>query len=204
MTRSSALNELPEASSDAAAYDAIYEAVMDQRLVPGTRLTEASLCEIFGVSRAVVRMALLRLAHDRIVTLTPNRGAAVARPSVQETRDVFELRRLVESAAMEAVAERALPRELEALRPLVKQEHAAFERGDVQHWIRLSRDFHLRLLALAKNAVLGEVGRDLVTRSLLMTALYMPPGQASCASATCRVPETGKSETSPDGSGSST
>jgi DNA-binding GntR family transcriptional regulator len=90
--RSKALAAVPEATSDAPVYDAIYEAVMEHRLAPGARLTEASLCEIFGVSRAVVRMALLRLSHDRIVTLIPNRGAAIARPSVRETRDVFELR----------------------------------------------------------------------------------------------------------------
>ena len=107
-------------------------------------------------------MALLRLSHDRIVALTPNRGAAIARPSVQETREVFELRRLVEAAAMEPAAERALPRELDALRAVVKQEHAAFERGDVRLWIRMSREFHLRLLALAKNSELGEVGHDLI------------------------------------------
>src|SRR3712207_6125152 len=92
--RSKALAAVPEATSDAPVYDAIHEAVMEHRLAPGARLTEASLCEVFGVSRAVVRMALLRLSHDRIVTLTPNRGAAIARPSVQETREVFELRRL--------------------------------------------------------------------------------------------------------------
>src|SRR5687767_7053397 len=109
----SPLAALPDASSDAAVYDAAYEAVMDDRLAPGTRLTEASLCGIFGVSRAVVRMALLRLSHDRIVALTPNRGASIARPSVQETREVFELRRLLEAAAMELAAERALPRELD-------------------------------------------------------------------------------------------
>src|SRR5215210_6254960 len=73
MTSRNSLTALPEASSDTAVYDAIYEAVMDHRLAPGTRLTEASLCDIFGVSRAVVRMALLRLSHDRIVALTPNR-----------------------------------------------------------------------------------------------------------------------------------
>ena len=156
MTGPSPLAALPEASSDAAVYDAIYEAVMDHRLAPGTRLTEASLCDIFGVSRAVVRMALLRLSHDRIVALTPNRGAAIARPSVQETREVFELRRLVEAAAMEPAAERALPRELDALRAVVKQEHAAFERGDVRQWIRLSREFHLRLLGAGEERGAGR------------------------------------------------
>lgn len=177
-----ALAAVPDAASDAAIYDAVYGAVMEHRLVPGTRLTEASLCDIFGVSRAIVRMALLRLSHDRIVTLTPNRGATVARPTVRETREVFEMRRLVEAAAMELAAERALPRDLAALRDLVREEHAAFERQDLRQWMRLSGEFHLRLLEAAKNSVLSEAGRDLVTRSLLMTALYMPPGQTSCAS----------------------
>lgn len=181
-TLSPVLGTAQEAAPDAAIYHAVHGAVMGHRLAPGTRLTEASLCEIFGVSRAVVRMALLRLSHDRIVTLTPNRGAAISRPSVRETREVFEMRRLVESAAMELVAERALPCDFETLRGLVRQEHAAFERRDLRQWIRLSQEFHLHLLDAAKNAVLGETGRDLVTRSLLMTALYMPPGQPSCAS----------------------
>lgn len=182
MKQPSKLSAVPEATSDAAIYDAIYGAVMEHRLMPGTRLTEASLCDIFDVSRAVVRMALLRLSHDRIVTLTPNRGATVSRPTVRETREVFEMRRMIESAAMELAAERALPRDLGALRDLVREEHAAFERQDLRQWFRLSGEFHLRLLEAAKNSVLSEAGRDLVTRSLLMTALYMPPGQTSCAS----------------------
>ena len=173
---------LPGGGSEAALHEAIYGAVMERRLLPGVRLTEASLGEIFGVSRAVVRLALLRLSHDRIVTLTPNRGASVSRPTVQETREVFEMRRLVEAAAMGLVAERATPRDLNALRKLVRQEHAAFERGELRQWVRLSGEFHLRLLAIARNTVLNETGRDLVTRSLLMTTLYMPPGQPSCAS----------------------
>lgn len=186
MERRDTLSPVPEAARegtpDAAIYDAIYGAVMERRLLPGARLTEASLCEIFGVSRAAVRLALLRLSHDRIVTLTPNRGAAISRPTVRETREVFEMRRLIETAAMQLVVERALPRDVEALRELVHQEHAAFERGDLRRWTRLSGEFHLRLLAATGNGVLSEAGRDLVTRSLLMSTLYMPPGQPSCAS----------------------
>lgn len=182
MERSTQYSVVPEAAGDADIYDSIYEAVMEHRLQPGARLTEASLCDIFGASRATVRVALLRLSHDRIVTLIPNRGATVSRPTVRETREVFELRRLLEGAAMELAAERVLPRELDALRALVRDEHAAFEQGQVRHWIRLSQEFHLHLLATAKNGVLDATARDLVARSLLMTALYMPRGQASCAS----------------------
>jgi DNA-binding GntR family transcriptional regulator len=162
-------------------YGAVHDAVLDQRLAPGTKLTEARLAELFNVSRTIVRMALLRLAHDHIVQLSPNRGASIASPTVTETRQVFEARRLVESAAMPLVAERARIKALDALRRLVRQEDSAFHSGDVRTWIRRSGEFHIGLMALADNAVILHFGRELVTQSLLMTALYMPRGQTVCA-----------------------
>jgi len=71
-------------------YEEIYEAILDHRLPPGTKLTEDSIGEIFGVSRTVVRKALFRLAHENIVRIRPNRGAAVASPDRRETVDGLE------------------------------------------------------------------------------------------------------------------
>ena len=162
-------------------YDAVFEAVLDQRLAPGTRLTEASLAELFGVSRTIVRMALLRLAHDHIVQLKPNHGASIARPAPNETRAVFEARRMIECAVLPAVIARANSRQLDHLRALVRQEEAAFLAGEIRSWIRLSGAFHQRLVALAGNPVILHFCNELVTQSLLMTALYLPPGQTSCS-----------------------
>jgi len=162
-------------------YDAVFEAVLDQRLAPGARLTEGSLAELFGVSRTIVRIALLRLAHDHIVTLKPNHGASIARPTPEDTRAVFEARRMVECAALPVVIQRALPKQLDGLRTLARQEDAAFHAGEVRSWIRLSGEFHRRLVALARNPVILHYTTELVTRSLLMTALYMPRGQTACA-----------------------
>jgi DNA-binding GntR family transcriptional regulator len=171
----------PEGGAEQPIYDAVLEAVLDQRVAPGTRLTEQSLTALFGVSRTIVRMALLRLAHERIVQLTPNRGAAVAQPSPAETRAVFEARRWLEGAVLPAAIARAQPRQLDNLRSLVRQEHGAFAAGEVRSWIRLSGEFHRRVVALAGNPVVLRMAGDLVTQSLLMTALYMPRGQQSCA-----------------------
>lgn len=170
-----------EGGAEQPIYDAVLEAVLDQRVAPGTRLTEQSLTALFGVSRTIVRMALLRLAHERIVQLTPNRGAAVAQPSPAETRAVFEARRWLEGAVLPAAIARAQPRQLDNLRSLVRQEHGAFAAGEVRSWIRLSGEFHRRVVALAANPVVLRMAGDLVTQSLLMTALYMPRGQQSCA-----------------------
>ena len=67
----------PDADQERRICEAVYESVMSQRLTPGTKLPEAALCEIFGVSRSVARKALQRLAHEHVVDLHHNRGAVV-------------------------------------------------------------------------------------------------------------------------------
>src|SRR3546814_15922538 len=80
---------------------------MDRRLLPGAKLTEATLCAVFACSRATVRTALSQLAHDKIVVIEPNRGAFVWQPSAKETRDVFEMRQALESMTLDMLL--ALP-----------------------------------------------------------------------------------------------
>jgi len=161
-------------------YDAVYVAVMGHRLPPGTKLTEASLCELFHVSRTIVRKALLRLAHDYIVELHHNRGAVVASPSPRDTREVFTARRAIEAAILPLVVERASKADLVRLRQHVRQEHAALKRGDRSTWIRLTGEFHLAMADVSGNAVLRRYLGELVSRCSLIIALYDPPQTALC------------------------
>jgi DNA-binding GntR family transcriptional regulator len=64
--------------------EAVALAVHEHRLTPGTKLGENELADNHGVSRTLVRDALQRLSHDRLVELKRNRGAFVAQPSVRE------------------------------------------------------------------------------------------------------------------------
>src|SRR6201991_295016 len=84
------------AASAADVYERIWNAIMDHSLPPETRLVEERLCEIFGLGRTRLRQVLQRLAHEQVVTLMPNRGAMVSKPSVREARDVFAARRVLE------------------------------------------------------------------------------------------------------------
>ncbi|EPN68539.1 GntR family transcriptional regulator, partial [Pseudomonas syringae pv. actinidiae ICMP 19101] len=76
-------------TQDDIVYEHIFDAILEQRLAPGTKLSEEALGEIFGVSRTIIRRALSRLGHEGVVLLRPNRGAVVASPSVEEARQVF-------------------------------------------------------------------------------------------------------------------
>jgi DNA-binding GntR family transcriptional regulator len=74
-------------------YNALRRAIIEQALKPAMKLPEDSIGEQLGVSRTLVREALGRLAVEGLVELKPNRGASVAYPTLEEARDVFDVRR---------------------------------------------------------------------------------------------------------------
>ncbi len=75
-------------------------AILTGDLAPGERLVTSALAERFGVSPTPLREALQRLAADRFVELTPQRGARVAPLSLDEMHDIYELREILEPLAL--------------------------------------------------------------------------------------------------------
>lgn len=159
----------------------LFDAIIDHRVPPGTPLPEDTLAGVFGVSRTVVRKALLRLGHEKLVELRPNRGAIVARPSVEEAHQIFEARRVVEAAIVDAAVVRAADGRLAALRGGLAAEAAAERAGDRRALIRLSGDFHRALAATAGNDPLAEFLGELISRTSLILALYQTFAAPFCA-----------------------
>lgn len=168
-------------SQDSYLYQKIFDAILAQSLLPGTRLPEGELSEIFGVSRSVVRRALLRLSQSHIVESQPNRGAFVARPSIKKAREILAARRLVESAIVKEAASCASKEDFAELRSLVEEEKALFTKNERSTGIRLSGDFHLKLSAITKNSTLMELMNILVPQTSLVIALYEKPGYPNCS-----------------------
>jgi DNA-binding GntR family transcriptional regulator len=173
------------ASADDRIYATIHEAVLDHRLPPGTKLREVALADLFGVTRAVIRKVLARLAHTRLVDLRPNRGAVVASPSVEESRDLFAARSAIEGAMVESLAHSVTRDQLRELRALTRAETAAYAQGDTRLGLKLSVEFHRMLARMAGNAVLAEFLDQLVSRTPLVVLAYQGPA----ADNTCRSDE---------------
>ncbi|HJV59654.1 MAG TPA: GntR family transcriptional regulator [Albitalea sp.] len=152
--------------------DAITAAIVERRLMPGTKLAEQKLADIFKVSRTIVRQALNRLSRDKLVTLEPARGAHVAQPSVEEARQVFEVRQMLESALVRRLAACITPAQVAQLRAHLVDERAAVERIDVSGRTRLLADFHPLLAGMLGNQVLAELLADLLSRSSLIALMY--------------------------------
>jgi DNA-binding GntR family transcriptional regulator len=152
--------------------ESITTAIVERRLMPGTKLVEQQIADVFSVSRTVVRQALNRLSRDRLVTLEPSRGAYVASPSVEEARQVFEVRRLLEGGVVRALAARITDAQVERLRQHLRDERIAVARVDVPGRTRLLADFHVVLARMLDNDVLADLLADLLSRSQLISLMY--------------------------------
>lgn len=158
----------------------IFEAIIDQRLPPGTKLSEAALCEAFGVGRMRIRQSLLLLSSREVVELLPNRGAFVASPSAEQAREVFEARLMIEPNVARLAAERATDDDLKMLERHLRLEHEAHANGKRRDAIRLSGQFHVLLAEIANNTVALRMVKELVTRTSLIIGIFGSPGVSNC------------------------
>jgi DNA-binding GntR family transcriptional regulator len=152
--------------------DSITTAIIERRLMPGTKLAEQQIADIFKVSRTLVRQALNQLSRDHLVTLEPARGAFVAQPSVEEARQVFEVRKMVENALVRQLCPVITPRQVAELRAHCRTELDAVQRTDVSGRTRLLADFHVVLARLLGNEVLAQLLADLLSRCSLIALMY--------------------------------
>lgn len=170
------------ASSAEAIVAQLTEAVHEHRVLPGMKLNEDEVGEVFGVGRTVVRQALRSMAHGGLVTIERNRGAFVAKPTVKEAREVFEARALLEPQTARAAAERITDRDVALLAQHIDMEHAALDTGEAGQALKLSGVFHIEIARIADQATIESFIRQLVARSSLVIALYWRKRTALCES----------------------
>ena len=169
-----------EGSRAQSVYRALRAAIIGQALRPGVKLPEDAIGEQLGVSRTLVREAIRRLALEGLAELKPNRGASVAYPSLEEARDVFEVRRALERLTMETLAGQLSRQQIAALREHVRREEGAPGR-DGPEAIQIAGDFHVQLAEMTGNPVLHRYMRELCSRCSLILTIYGRPHSSACA-----------------------
>ncbi len=175
-------NRLPETDevAEEAIVEHIFEAIIEQRLPPGTKLSESALCEAFGVGRMRVRRSLLLLASREVVELRANRGAFVASPTAEQAAEIFEARLILEPDIARLAVDRATDDDIALLARHLEAEYEAHRLGSRNEAIRLSGQFHVHLCQIAGNSVMLRMMKELVTRTSLIIGIYGAPGMVNC------------------------
>lgn len=160
---------------------ALRRAIIEQALPPGSKLPEDELCTHFKMSRTLVRATLARLHAEGLVDAPPRRTATTAKPTIQEAKEIFGVRKALEREVVRLVVENWRAEFGAKLEGHIREEDAARSGSDARISIRLAGEFHSRLSEMAGNALLRRYLSEVVSRCSLIIALYGRPHSAECA-----------------------
>ena len=123
------LEAIPRPMLEDSAYEAIKAAILSLSLAPGTPLIESSLAKQLGISKTPVRAGLTRLEKEGLVELMPHKGWRVARLTLQDVEDIFEVRSVLQAYCVRILTENITNEQIEELRDIVSRNKAALTKG---------------------------------------------------------------------------
>ena len=131
-------------------------AILSGELLPGEKLVATSLAKSWDISPTPLREAFVRLAGSGLVELTPQRGARVAPLSVEEAAEIFEVRLLIEPAALERSILGSDDAHIDEVRRILAELEAALDSDETERVTEVHRRFHAALLARAPGTWLAK------------------------------------------------
>lgn len=140
------------------AFEEVRQAIIAGKLAPGTRLIERELCSALGISRASVREMIRRLEAERLVAVEAHRGPTVIALTAQQTREIYEIRGMLEALLIRRFTEVADEEALARLLAIFTEIETAADRPDPEAIVALMLGFNAHLLAVVGH----EIARDLL------------------------------------------
>lgn len=134
------------------AADAIRTRIVEGQFDFGEALSEITLAAELGVSKTPVREAFLQLKNEGLVDILPQRGTFVFRMTVEELRQLFEMREILECNALRFAMRDYSDALSAALNRIVEDMIKATEERDAKRFRQLDADFHSELIAQSRNA----------------------------------------------------
>jgi DNA-binding GntR family transcriptional regulator len=156
----------------------ILQAIFEQRMPAGARLTEKTLAETFEVSRTIIRQTIARLAQDGILVKAPSGATYVASPSRREVRQLLAVRRMIEPEVVKSLANATGNLTFAELYSHLEEEDRARQLGDRGTLVRLTGEFHLHLARLTGNEILVRLMTELQALVCLAIVLYASGDEA--------------------------
>ncbi len=153
-------------------YNLIKDNIVKKKLFPNGQIVEAQLVKETGISRTPIRTALKRLSYEGLVTIIPNRGAFVSSPTAEEIRDVYECKKLLETAAIRLACQNITDEQIEALEALQRKEVEAHARKDLDQFIEMNDRFHLMIAEASGNMCYEKFIAELIAKSNVYLIFY--------------------------------
>ncbi len=151
--------------------DTLREAILTGELKPGQSLIEMDLSRQLGVSRAPIREALRILNSEGLIETIPYHGTTVRRLSKADIEEIYSMRSLLETFAVEQVIRARNPEHLQRLLDKVEQMILAGRDNNINTVNILDRDFHDALIDMSGHSLLLSMWQTVAMKVRQVMAL---------------------------------
>lgn len=152
-------------------YAELRRRILSLELQPGAELDETRIAKELGISRTPIREAIIRLAAEELVTLSPNRGARVPQLDFSEVGELFDALEVCQRVAVRWAALRRSPRHLRAMREAAKGYASAARRRHFEAMRDTNFQYHKSFGDACGNRYYQRLNESLLTRSLRLAQL---------------------------------
>src|SRR6201990_2706718 len=149
------------------------EAIRSGTLKPGQRLVERELCEMMGVSRPSIREALRHLEADGLVNTVPHRRPVVSTISLEEARQLYDARAVLEGFAGRECARLRDPNVVQRIGDALTRLKAAAASQDLVGCLEAKTDFYGALIGGCRNSFVERMLKPLHDRITLLRITSM-------------------------------
>ncbi|MCM3716299.1 GntR family transcriptional regulator [Alkalihalobacillus oceani] len=167
-----------QSSSMQTLYTIIKQDIIDQDLKPGQRLPERELAERYNVSRTPIRQVLQQLSMEGLVEFIPYKGAFIKDLTIEDFKDITQLRAVLEKLAVEICCESTDKTVGEQLEHIISNQQKAIDEKDVKEYTHLDQEFHHAIVKASTNKELEKFIELLNQKSYLSRVRTLTlPGQ---------------------------
>jgi len=143
-------------------YDLLKWDILTCELLPGQMISESDLVRQFEVSKTPIREALKMLTQEGLVRSMPSIGYVVAPIDLDELQEIYDMQKILETAAVERAIERITDEELDRLEELVGESFILSDKESIIRWFKSNTEFHIAIAEASGNRRLVEALRNVL------------------------------------------
>lgn len=153
-------------------YDHVKKKIITREFFPGNRIVEEDLASELGTSRTTVRSAIARLSFDGLVDVVPQKGTYVARPTLEDMEEVYELRRILETSAVKKAIPGFPEDAMERMEKCILEQTELEKHYNMQDYVRINRAFHYEIAHACRNRYMERFLDELFNKTAIFLTFY--------------------------------
>ena len=159
-------------SPTSVAYEYIRNKIITKTVFPGNRIIEEEIVHELGVSRTSIRTAMQRLQYEGFLEIVPNKGAYIAKPTVEDIRNAYYTRTILEVHAVQLTIDAISPEGIARLEQNLKAQEELGGRFTIAEYAALNRAFHWGIEDTSGNPSIKKYLNELLNRSNIYLIFY--------------------------------